>query len=243
MPLCPTYRPQQRHRALVPEHFPQAGRHASGRTGAAGAVAESRGRRPALSAPSGVVPTKPSHNNFSEAHPFGWHEECTYSHNIAAYRTLQGIRHLQVPRGGAPPCNCRHRNNQAQEEPAARSEEKVLGMKQVMWPCRIVMRSVLQNLVWNPALFSPRLRIGARTAPTAAGVISLAAWLAVGAGYALAQQTAVCSDTPVEGQRIECTEPSTSSTDINLFPVRPSASVGLAGPAPVPLPVPRNCGC
>ena len=46
----------------------------------------------------------------------------------------------------------------------------------------------------------------------------LAAVLTLGAGNALAQQTAVCSDTPGEGERIECTEPSTSSTDISLFP-------------------------
>ena len=78
--------------------------------------------------------------------------------------------------------------------------------------------SLLRNLVLTPALFGPRLRKAVRAAPTAAGVISLAAWLAAGAGNGLAQQTAVCSDTPAEGERIECTEPSTSSTDINLSP-------------------------
>ena len=46
-------------------------------------------------------------------------------------------------------------------------------------------------------------------------VISL---LAVGARNASAQQTAVCSDTPGEGERIECSEPSMSSTDVNLRP-------------------------
>ena len=36
--------------------------------------------------------------------------------------------------------------------------------------------------------------------------------------YTLAQQIAVCSDTPGEGERIECSEHSTSSTDVNLRP-------------------------
>ena len=58
----------------------------------------------------------------------------------------------------------------------------------------------------------------ARCARTAIVVISLLAVLVVGARNASAQQTAVCSDTPGEGERIECSEPSTSSTDVNLRP-------------------------
>ena len=48
------------------------------------------------------------------------------------------------------------------------------------------------------------------------GVMSLAAMLTFGTGHVSAQQTAVCSDTPAEGERIECTEPSTSSADITV---------------------------
>ena len=55
-------------------------------------------------------------------------------------------------------------------------------------------------------------------ARTAIGVIALFAVLAVGPRHARAQQTAVCSDTPEVGERIECSEPSTSSTDVNLRP-------------------------
>ena len=58
----------------------------------------------------------------------------------------------------------------------------------------------------------------AESARTAAGVISLLALLTLGAGDLSAQQTAVCSDTPGAGERIECTQPSTSSTDISLSP-------------------------
>ena len=59
---------------------------------------------------------------------------------------------------------------------------------------------------------------GACYARTAIGVIALFAVLAVGPRHARAQQTAVCSDTPGAGERIECSEPSTSSTDVNLRP-------------------------
>ena len=53
---------------------------------------------------------------------------------------------------------------------------------------------------------------------TSISALYLFAVLAFGAGNASAQQTAVCSDTPGEGERIECTELSTSSTDVNLRP-------------------------
>ena len=57
--------------------------------------------------------------------------------------------------------------------------------------------------------------MGTRTSISA---LYLFAVLAFGASNASAQQTAVCSDTPGEGERIECTEPSTSSTDVTLRP-------------------------
>ena len=46
----------------------------------------------------------------------------------------------------------------------------------------------------------------------------LAAVLALGASSAEAQQTAVCSETPGTGERIECTQPDTSSDQIRLTP-------------------------
>ncbi len=58
----------------------------------------------------------------------------------------------------------------------------------------------------------------ARCVRTAIGIIALFAVLVVGPRHALAQETAVCSDTPGEGERIECNEPSTSSTDVDLGP-------------------------
>ena len=52
---------------------------------------------------------------------------------------------------------------------------------------------------------------------TLAGGAALFAALVFNAGNVSAQ-TAVCSATPGKGERIECTEPSTSSTDISLIP-------------------------
>ena len=73
------------------------------------------------------------------------------------------------------------------------------------------------TFVLNLAFFNT-FRGRALGSRTSIGVISLFALLAVGPGHARAQQTAVCSDTPGAGERIECTEPSTSSTDVNLRP-------------------------
>ena len=78
--------------------------------------------------------------------------------------------------------------------------------------------SLWRILAFTPSLFGPTLQMRAAGARTAAGGLSLLALLTLGAGNLSAQQTAVCSDTPGEGERIECTQPSTSSTDISLFP-------------------------
>ena len=47
-------------------------------------------------------------------------------------------------------------------------------------------------------------------------VLCLAAWLTFSAGDTQAQQTAVCSNTPAEGERIECKEDAASTADIDL---------------------------
>ena len=47
-------------------------------------------------------------------------------------------------------------------------------------------------------------------------IMALLTMLALGAGNASAQQTAVCSATPGAGERVECTQPDTSSDDISL---------------------------
>ena len=49
-------------------------------------------------------------------------------------------------------------------------------------------------------------------------VVVVTGLLVFGVPVASAQQTAVCSDTPEEGERIECNAPSTSSTDVDLGP-------------------------
>ena len=48
-------------------------------------------------------------------------------------------------------------------------------------------------------------------------IMALLTMLALGAGNASAQQTAVCSETPGTGERVECTQPDTSSDDISLI--------------------------
>ena len=48
-------------------------------------------------------------------------------------------------------------------------------------------------------------------------IMALLTMLALGAGNASAQQTAVCSATPGTGERVECTQPDTSSDDISLI--------------------------
>ena len=53
---------------------------------------------------------------------------------------------------------------------------------------------------------------------TSIGIAVWVALLAPSASGVSAQQTAVCSDTPGEGERIECTQDSTSTTDIGIYP-------------------------
>ena len=78
-------------------------------------------------------------------------------------------------------------------------------------PIDVEVPSVLRRAsVQGPACVRRRRR--------SLGVTALVAMFALGAGNASAQQTAVCSDTPGEGERIECIEASTSSTDIVLVP-------------------------
>ena len=48
-------------------------------------------------------------------------------------------------------------------------------------------------------------------------IMALLTMLALGAGNASTQQTAVCSETPGTGERVECTQPDTSSDDISLI--------------------------
>ena len=47
-------------------------------------------------------------------------------------------------------------------------------------------------------------------------LLAVAAMVAFGASTASAQQTAVCSDTPGSGERVECTESTTSTNDIDI---------------------------
>ena len=68
----------------------------------------------------------------------------------------------------------------------------------------------------NPAFFTPAFRLGTRCAWISIAVLCLAAVLAIGARNVLAQQTAVHSETPGTGERVECTEDATSSNEIEL---------------------------
>ena len=77
--------------------------------------------------------------------------------------------------------------------------------------------SLMGTFVLNLAFFNT-FRGRALGSRTSIGVISLFALLAIGPANASAQQTTVCSDTLGEGERIECSEPSTSSMDVNLRP-------------------------
>ena len=67
----------------------------------------------------------------------------------------------------------------------------------------------------NPVLLTFLARPWAHTQPSISALY-LFAVLAFGAGNASAQQTAVCSEAPGTGERIDCTEDADSSDDIDL---------------------------
>ena len=73
-----------------------------------------------------------------------------------------------------------------------------------------------------PSFWRARADFGARVLMRAwrpiIAMAALVALLAFGAIISSAQQTAVCSATPGPGERIECTQPDTSSDEIHLTP-------------------------
>ena len=73
----------------------------------------------------------------------------------------------------------------------------------------------LRNLK-EPSMEDSTLRLRALCARISTGAVCLAALLAPGARNAPAQQTAVCSEMPGTGERIECTQDATSSDEIRL---------------------------
>ena len=68
----------------------------------------------------------------------------------------------------------------------------------------------------NPVFFTPAFRLGALCVRISIAVLCLAAVLPLGVRNVLAQQTAVCSETPGTGERVKCTEDATSSNEIEL---------------------------
>ena len=72
------------------------------------------------------------------------------------------------------------------------------------------------RFVLNLAFFIPAFRLGTRCARISIAVLCLAAVLIIGARNTEAQQTAVCSETPGTGERVQCTEDADSSKEIKL---------------------------
>ena len=75
----------------------------------------------------------------------------------------------------------------------------------------------LQDLK-EPFMNDSTIRLRALHARVPIAPVSLFAMLTLGAGDALAQQTAVCNDTPATGERIECTEAADSTNGITVTP-------------------------